>query len=71
MTDQTTITKFDTGFGMLHSLSILEREARLLVSEASHQVESVAAGIESGQLPPGRAVEILREAIATLKKLSR
>jgi hypothetical protein len=71
MSDQMTTSNFDTGFGMLHSLSILEREARRLISDATHQVECVATGLESGQLPPERAVAILREAIVTLKTLSR
>ncbi|MEI8020023.1 MAG: hypothetical protein WCH39_17600 [Schlesneria sp.] len=71
MSEQSKPTDFDTGFGMLHSLSILEREARRLISEASHQLECVATGLQSGQLPSDRAVVIVREAIATLKKLSR
>ena len=71
MPEQTTARVFDTGFGMLHSLTILEREARRMIAEATHQVECVTTGLESGQLPPERAVAILREAIATLKTLSR
>ena len=71
MSTQTKTTDFDTGFGMLHSLSILEREARHLISDASHQLDCVATGLHSGQLPSDRAVIIVREAIATLKKLSR
>ena len=71
MSEQTTKTDFDTGFGMLHSLSILEHEARRLISEASHQMECVATGLESGQLPSDRAVIILRGATSTLKQLSR
>jgi hypothetical protein len=71
MSEQKTTAGFDTGFGMLHSLSILEREARHLISEASHQMECVATGLETGKLPSDRAVILLREALATLKKLSR
>ena len=61
---------FDTNFGMLHSLTLLEKETRQVLSEATHHIDCVASGLVSGELPAQRAVELLRQAAAALRKLS-
>lgn len=63
-------SRFHTGFGILHSLTLIERESRSLLSEAIHRIDAVSSGLESGQLPSERAVALLRLTLADLQKLT-
>jgi hypothetical protein len=62
---------FDTSFAMLHSLSTLKSECERIVNDARHRIGNVAQGLECEQLPPDRAVEILRDVEESLSRLSR
>ncbi len=63
-------SRFHTGFGILHSLTLIERESRSLLSEAIHRNDAVSSGLESGQMPSDRAVVLLRATLADLQKLT-
>jgi hypothetical protein len=62
---------FDTAFGMLHSLTTLKSECERIVNDARHAIANVAEGLECGQLPSHRAVEILRDVEVNLSRLAR
>ncbi len=63
--------KFDTSFGMLHSLTTLKSECERIVNRARNSVPNVAEGLRSGGMENERAVEILEEAEVELAKLAR
>ena len=64
-------SKFDTSFGMLHSLTTFKSECERIVNRARHSVSNVAEGLRSGGLANERAVEILEEVDVELAKLAR
>lgn len=64
-------SKFDTSFGMLHSLAVLKSECERIVNDARNSISSVADGLECGELPSDRAAEILRRVHDNLSRLAR
>ncbi len=66
-----TESRFETSFGMLHSLNEFKAECERIVNGARHTVSTVANGLETGQLAQERAIELLREVDHNLSRLAR
>lgn len=66
-----TESRFETSFGMLHSLHEFKLECERIVNDARQGVSTVADGLERGQLPQESAVEMLRVVDANLSRLAR
>lgn len=66
-----TESRFETSFGMLHSLQEFKLECERIVNDARQAVSTVADGLEKGQLPQESAVETLRVVDANLSRLAR
>lgn len=64
-------SRFDTSFGMLHSLSTLKSECERIVNDARNSISNVVDGLECGELPPARAVETLKQVHESLSRLAR
>ena len=64
-------SRFDTSFGMLHSLAGFKSECERIVNDARNSIATVADGLKNGKLPSDRAVELLRDAHAKLSRLAR
>jgi hypothetical protein len=66
-----TVSRFETSFGMLHSLDKFKSECERIVNDARQTVSTVADGLENGELPSDRAVQSLRDVDANLSRLAR
>jgi hypothetical protein len=71
MTTLDPCSRFSTPFGILHTLTKIERDCSSLIAHAVHNTKCVMNGLESGDLTPDVAVEMLREAVVSLEKIAK
>lgn len=65
-----TKSRFETSFGMLHSLNEFKSECERIINDARQAVSTVADGLETGQLPQETAIKVLREVDDNLSRLA-
>ena len=65
------MSRFDTDFGMIHSLATFEAECVTIVMDCRQRVANVTLGLRSGSLTVDVATRILDEVNQDLEKLAK